>query len=263
MTTRLDYLQELEDTLPLIARQYNTSMECRTSVPYSLLQESLHGVWSEYNSAIVNNLLGLQRHIFVLRAWNDVLERFGEADDVRISVVIDFVEPTLFRARDLPGAIREQCHQCAGKMTYLFNSGDETLDYVRNPNKNSSDWRRYHDEQHLSCDEYDEFRRCLSSLHEKVDDDAKRLALSHGQRHHDIATIVEMQRHVPKVWQEGGGIGYGYVVDEVKLADEIPVLDKQREHAYKAYTALSTYLDQIYDAHIVDLQNKGYAITRC
>ena len=184
--------------------------------------------------------------------------RFGEdADGERVSILIDFVEPTLFRVRDLPGAIREQCHQCAGKMTYLFRSGDETLDYVRDANRNSSSWREYHRHHHVDCEEYKLLKEKLTALY--TSDNAMHLRSSHGQRHHDIATIVGTKRSVPMTWKEGGGTGYGFGTGEVDLGDEIAILDEQRVCSQEAYTALNEYLGRLFDAHIDDLQKRSYA----
>lgn len=265
MLSRLEYLKALEETIPTIVLSDSDSTGYRNSVPGMLIQESFSDIWSEYNAAIVNNLLGLRRHIVVLKAWDMVLKCFDENGESRADIFIDFVEPTLFRARDLPSAIREQCHQCAGKMTYLLRSRDETLDEVRRPEHNSSYWRNYHDKNHLECGEYGAFRDCLARLRANESDEcssATQLSRSHGQRHHDIATIVGSERYVPMVWKDDIGLFHGYTVDEVNLDKEIAVIDEQRVFAQKAYSALDAYLDKLLDALIEDLRKRGYSVRR-
>lgn len=256
MATRLEYLRALEEAIPETTLRDDDGFKFRTAVPVSLYLESFCDVWSEYNAAIVNNVLGLCRHVRVLSAWDGVLGRFDE-DEQRVGVLIDFVEPTLFRARDLPGAIREQCHQCVGKMHYVLESRDETLDEVRSPRHGSTYWRGYHHDHHLECDEYDDLRDRLGSLWEGNGGNARRLAHSHGDRHHDMATIVGTKRHRPMVWEEGGGLGHGYVEDEPSLGDELAIVDEQRERSQEAYFALDAYLGRLFDALIEDLQERG------
>lgn len=261
MDTRLEYLQELEKTIPAIVLGGDPAFSYRTRVPGTLVQESFCEVWSEYNAAIVNGIIGLRRHLVVLMAWNQVLNRFDEDDEERIGIMIDFVEPTLFRARDLPAAIRSQCHQCVGKMLYILKSRDETLDEVRNPDHNDTYWRAYRDEHYIPCAEYDAYIGALSHL--RNDDSADYLRQSHGQRHHDISTIVGTKRHVPMVWElEGGGLGFGYKVDEINLRKEIAIIDEQRNRVQEAYRALDAYLLRLYDALMDDSISRGYDIRR-
>ena len=244
MVSRIDILMEFESLLPNIQLPDGGRIDaCR--VPHLMFFfETFSEVWSEYNTAIVNNLLSLCRHTKGLMAWAQVLEKHAEEDGELLSgIIVDYVEPLLFRASDLPGAVRSQCHHMAGKLTYLYRSRDDTLDEVRNTSHDDGYWRRYRNKQHVPCEEYDRLVDKVGRLRDS--EGADHLKTSHGRRHHDIATFVGMRRYAPMIERTSGVIAHGYRHDEVDLHEEIGIIDNQRTVAKEAYQALSDYADHL------------------
>lgn len=258
MTSRIEIITAFEEQRSLVDEGREFIRVHRTMSAFPFFNEAYCGIWAEYNAAIVNNAHCAQRHLISLRAWNLVLDRYGESTQAVQSVLIDYVEPVLFMALDLPGAIREQAHQCAGKLTYLFVSGDESFNVVRDPRHDSCYWRKYHNEHHPNCEEYNAFKERMSHMRYQYGENAQRLRKSHGVRLHDIATLVGDNRLVPMTWESDEGVCYsGYSVDRIKLEEEIQVIDEQVKRAVDVYEALSEYAEYMMKQLIDRLVAKG------
>jgi len=240
MASRIDLLIDFENLLPKIQLSKGDEISICNVPHLRFFHETFSETWDEYNAAIVNNILGLTRHVRSLMAWEQVLGKHADGDESLLrGITIDYVEPLLFRASDLPGAIRNQCHHMAGKLTYLYRTRDITLNEVRSSSHQDTHWRQYRDEHHVPCTEYERLVDKVSVLW--ASEGADHLIESHGRRHHNIATFVGMKRSVPMIEYMGGVVMHGYRQDEVDLHREIEIIDEQRVSALDAYQALTAY----------------------
>lgn len=239
---RLEALQLFEKRRKEVLLDSDVKLRSVGSIP--VLKMAFYTVLKRYNYAIADNLKKLYRHECSLRAWLSVFTEIGMSDEVMAPLFWDHVEPVLFMALDLPGAIKDQVVHATVSLQLIAEEGVSGLERVTSwDSKRNFSWNKHFGALTNTSDELYCLRDSIDQLWSSIE--AEELRDDHGKRHHAIAQRLGVG--YPRVSnlssQESDGLSFAYGLDKpLDIAEKIELIDAQRRRAEGSYDALWGYV---------------------
>ena len=220
--------------------------------PIPMLYSEFYEFYNRYTLALNHDITTLRRHVRSLCAWREVeLSHPGDLEGtVWGCILVDYVEPTVRSAIDLPIEIKEKIYQGAWKLTEIAQSGTQGVVSIEELEKKRSNKYKLLNTCGVKSQELEFLQECLGALYGKEQaDDAYELDRLHGEKHHDILSPIHMgYPHVRVVKDDSSGmILVHHTDDRLDWHSLISMIDRQRILAQNAYGAFHGYVTMLID----------------
>ena len=203
-------------------------------------------LYNRYIQALNRDIQMLRRHVRSLHAWKEV-ELSHPADiegPVWGCVLVDYIEPTVRSAIDLPIEIKEKLYQGAWKLTVIAKNGIQGVASIDDLEKERRSKYQLLDDYGMKGPELDCLKECLGLLYGKEQAEAYELEKLHGEKHHDVMPPIHAgypRTRVEKDASLGMMVVY-HTYDRLDWHSLITTIDHQRVLAQKAYMAFYSYV---------------------
>ena len=214
-----------------------------------ILYSVFYGTYNRYIQALNHDIQMLRRHVRSLRAWRDV--ELSHSSEVKGSVwaciLIDYIEPTVRSAIDLPKEINEKVYQGAWKLSVIAQRGAQGAALVAGFEGKRQNKYQLLDTYGTRGRALDRLKECLAKLYGKEQFEAKELERLHGEKHHDILSPVHDVYPCVKVEEDAslGMLTISHTYDRLDWHSLISTIDCQREFAQDAYWAFLDYVEEL------------------
>lgn len=205
-------------------------------VPNGLAASEYESVWSEYNSGLFNTLCLIIRYQKSLMAWRDLL--LSISSEIESNIRIDYVNPVLRTACDLPSTFKDQMIRAVVKLYALKHPKDSQASKVLKQWDEFRDW--YSKAKYFSGVDAS-FKEMLDSLNVKLHESsqAKALEMIHGRTIHDVFTnLVDGNCHTVHF---DTGIVLGVYEEPVNLQEAIDNIDALRSSMQELYPIFNVF----------------------
>lgn len=206
------------------------------------LNDTFCNVWHEYSYAMFDSIRQLIRYEKSLYAWKQLVE--DTDDNVKNTVVMDYVFPTFRIACDLPSTFKDQVIRAVVKLTCISEGDSSPIATSSTGESKRMDWVK---KIKRICKKNPDTKKLYDAIDRDLynSQDATHFRNLHGFAIHDSSSNLVSGKPVTAA-MASGVVMFGYE-EPLDLVQELEIIDRHRRSIQNVYVMFDEYASKLYE----------------